>query len=224
MKAKVVIVGAGGHARVLAELLQLTKDLELAGFTDSDAKLKDRFIQGTRVWGTDDILPALFSQGIQRFIIGVGSTKHNGHRSRLFRQLLQMGFEAVTLVHPTAVVSPSAVVGRGTAILPRAVVNSQTRIGENVIINSGAIIEHDCIIGDHCHVASGACVSGGVRVGSGSFIGAGASVIQNIRIGRRCVIGAGAAVVRDIPDDRLAMGVPARIQRSDKEPIWKVYS
>jgi sugar O-acyltransferase (sialic acid O-acetyltransferase NeuD family) len=222
MSAKLVIIGAGGHARVLAEILQITNEFTLAGFTDPDPKLKDSIIQGAPIFGPDEILPELLNRGIQKFIIGVGSTGNNGHRSHLFRKILEIGLQPVTIIHPTAVISPRAVIGGGTAILPRAIVNNQAQIGENVIINSGAIIEHDCVVGDHCHVASGACLSGGVRVGSGSFIGAGASVIQNIRIGRGCVIGAGAAVVRDIPDQRVAMGVPARIQRSEKEPIWKV--
>ncbi len=221
MGPKLVIVGAGGHARVLAEIVQLLGKLRLAGFTDPDPALKGSTILEVPILGTDEMLPELFSQGIEKVIIGVGSIKSNGHRSQLFQKVLQIGLDPVILIHPTAVISPSAAVGRGTVVMARAVVNSSTRIGENVIVNSGAIIEHDCVIGDHSHIASGACLSGGVRVGPKSFIGAGASVIQNIRIGRACLIGAGAAVIRDIPDQMVAVGVPARIQAADKESPWR---
>lgn len=221
MEPKLVIVGAGGHARVLAEIVQLSGGWQLAGFTDTDPKLKDTRVLNAPVLGTDEILEGLRSQGIEKFVIGVGSTKNNGQRSMLYRKVLQVGLEPVSLIHPSAILSPSAEVGRGTVILARAVLNSGAKIGENVIVNTGAIIEHDCVIGDHCHVASGACLSGGVRVGPKSFIGAGATVIQNIRIGRACLIGAGAAVVCDIPDLAQAFGVPAQVKVGKKEPSWK---
>jgi len=217
MLPKMVIVGAGGHARVLAEIVYLSKQFQLVGFTDPDPKLKGMMIFDAPVLGADGILAGLRSQGVENAIIGVGSSGNNHARSLLFEEIIRIGFQPAVLIHPTAVLSSTIKIGRGVAVMARAVINPYTRIGDNVIVNTGAIIEHDCILGDHVHVASGACLSGGVRVGRKSFIGVGASSIQNVSIGEGCLIGGGAAVVGDIPDHSVALGVPARIVKRHKE-------
>ena len=211
MLPKLVIVGAGGHARVLAEIVYLSKQFQLVGFTDPDPKLKGMKIFDAPVLGPDEILPSLRSQGVEEAIVGVGSSEDNHPRSLLFERIVRIGFHPALLIHPTAVLSFTVEIGRGVAVMARAVVNPNARLGDNVIVNTGAIVEHDCILGDHVHVASGACLSGGVRIGRKSFIGVGASSIQNVSIGEGCLIGGGAAVVGDIPDHSVALGVPARI-------------
>lgn len=213
MIPQLVIVGAGGHARVLAEIAKLSGQYRLIGFTDPIPELKDQKIMSSPVIGTDEVLPELRTQGVDAAIIGVGSVGVNGTRKGLFETILQIGFSPVVLVHPTAVVSPTVQIGQGTSIMANAIVNANAELGDNVIVNSGAIIEHDCLIGEHVHVATGARLASGVQVSSGSHIGVGASVIQGIRIGCESLIGAGAVVVRDIPDHVTVYGVPARIVR-----------
>ena len=217
MLPKLVIVGAGGHARVLAEIVRLSGQFQLVGFTDRDPKLKGMKIFDAPVLGPDEILPSLRSQGVKNAIIGVGSSGNNHPRSLLFEEIIRVGFHPAVLIHPTAVLSSTVGMGRGVAVMARAVVNPDARLGDNVIVNTGVIIEHDCILGDHVHVASGACLSGGVRIGRKSFIGVGASSIPNVSIGQGCLIGGGAAVVGDIPDHSVALGVPARIVKWHKE-------
>jgi sugar O-acyltransferase (sialic acid O-acetyltransferase NeuD family) len=217
MLPRLVIVGAGGHARVLAEIVHLRRQFQLVGFTDSNPQLKGMKILDVPVLGGDEILPGLRSQGVEEAIVGVGSSGDNYPRSLLFERIVRIGFHPALLIHPTAVLSASVEIGRGVAVMARAVVNPNARLGDNVIVNTGAIVEHDCILGDHVHVASGACLSGGVRVGQMSFVGVGASSIQQVSIGEGCLIGGGAAVVGDIPDHTVALGVPARIVRGHKE-------
>jgi UDP-perosamine 4-acetyltransferase len=221
MLPSLVIVGAGGHARVLAEIVYLSKQFQLVGFTDPDLKLKGMKIFNAPVLGPDEILPNLRSQGVKNAIIGVGSSGNNHPRSLLFEEIIRIGFDPACLIHPTAVLSSTVEIGRGVAVMARAVVNLNARLGDNVIINTGAIVEHDCVLGDHVHVASGACLAGGVRVGPKSHVGVAASSIQNISIGAECLVGGGAAVVGDIPDHSVALGVPARIVKKSKEWIWK---
>lgn len=202
---------------MLAEIVYLSRQFQLVGFTDPDPKLKGMKIFDAPVLGPDEILLSLRSQGVKNAIIGVGSSGNNHPRSLLYEEILRIGFHPALLIHPTAVLSSTVEIGRGVAVMARAVVYPNARLGDNVIVNTGAIVEHDCILGDHVHVASGACLSGGVRVGRKSHIGVGASCIQNISIGEECLIGGGAAVAEDIPDHSVALGVPARIMKRRKE-------
>lgn len=213
MIPELVIVGAGGHARVLAEIVNLSAQYRLVGFTDPEPKLKGQNINGASVLGTDEILPELRARGVETAIIGVGSVGDNGTRRSLFEKILHIGFRPAVLVHPAAVISTTVHMGRGTAVMANAIVNANAELGNNAIVNSGAIIEHDCVIGEHVHIASGARLASDVQIGHGSHIGVGASVIQGINIGRESLIGAGAVVVRDIPDHVTVYGVPARIVR-----------
>lgn len=214
MIPQLIIIGAGGHARVLAEIAKLSAQYLLIGFTDPEPELKGQKIMNSPVLGTDEILPELRAQGVETAIIGVGSVGHNGTRMSLFEKVLEIGFCPAVLVHPTAVISSAVRMGRGIAVMANAVVNPGAMLGDNVIVNSGVIIEHGCIIGEHVHIASGARLASGVQVGSGSHIGVGASVIQSINIGRGSIIGAGSVVVRDIPDYVVSYGVPARIVKN----------
>lgn len=213
MIPELVIVGAGGHARVLAEIAKLSGKYRLAGFTDPKPDMKGQQILDSPVLGDDEILPELLAQGIENAIIGVGSVGDNGHRKSLFEKIILIGFHPAILIHPTAVLSSTVQVGRGIAVMANTTINAKAKLGDNVIVNSGAIIEHDCVIGDHTHVASGVCLASGVRIGPETHVGVGASMIQGISVGRGCLIGAGAVVVRDVPDHVVAFGVPARIVR-----------
>lgn len=217
MIPQLVIVGAGGHAGVLAEIVNLSGRYRLAGFTDPKPNIKGKQILGSPVLGTDEVLPELLAQGIENAIVGVGSVGDNGLRKSLFEKIIIIGFHLVTLIHPTAVISSTAILGRGSVVMANATINTNAKIGDNAIINSGAIIEHDCILGDHVHIASGACLASGVQIGPESHIGVGTSVIQGISVGPGSLIGAGAVVVRDIPDHVVAFGVPAQVVRKGTE-------
>lgn len=209
----VIGIGAGGHAKVVIDILKLGRRYDVVGLLDPRAELHGGAVMGVNVLGDDLLLESLLARGIRHVFIGVGSTASAGPRERLYRELRGRGFAVVSAVHPRAVVSGAAVVGDGVTIGPGAIVNAAARLGENVIINSGAIVEHDCVVGDHAHIATGAHLASTVTVGRGAHVGVGAAVRQCIRIGDGAVVGAGAAVVADVPDATVVVGVPARILR-----------
>lgn len=212
-----VIVGAGGHARVLAEIVQLTDEYQLVGFTDRDPHGKEKENLPRPVLGSDDILPLLLSEGVKCAVLGVGAVGVNELTKSLFQMIAHLGFLQPALVHPSAYVCPTAELGRGSVVMAKAVISTNARLGNNVTVNSGGIIEHDSVIGNHVHVATGAFLGGGVIVGPESHIGIGTSVVQGKKIGHGSLIGAGSVVVHDIPDHVTAFGVPARIVRKDPE-------
>jgi sugar O-acyltransferase (sialic acid O-acetyltransferase NeuD family) len=207
---RVIGIGAGGHAKVLLEALQAREGVDVVGLLDADPDLKGTDVLGVRVIGGDDQLERLHGEGIRSVFIGVGGTGDNAPRRRLFELVKARGFEVLSVIHGSAVVSPSATIGEGTCICPGAVVNAGAKLGRDVIVNSGAIVEHDCEIGDHAHIASGAVLAGGVMVGEGAHVGAGATVRQGLTIGRYALVAMGAAVVDGVSDGATVAGVPAR--------------
>ena len=208
---RVVGLGAGGHAKVVIEILRLRGGHEFVGLLDANPELQGTELCGVTVLGDDSHLAELYRQGARGFFIGVGSVGNSSRRRRLYEQALQAGFAPARAVHPQAIVSGGAEIGNGPTVMAGAVINAAARIEDNVIVNTGAIVEHDCVIESHAHVASGACLGGGVRVGEGAHIGLGASVRQGIKIGRNAIVGAGAVVIEDVPEDVTVVGVPAKI-------------
>jgi len=208
----VVGFGAGGHAKVVIEIVRSLSNYEIVGLLETDKELWGTKVLGVEVLGDDSLMAELKNRGIQHAFIGVGTVGDVRPRRRLYEKVSEFGFEIVRAIHPAAVISPSAKIGAGPTIMAGAIINANAVIGDNVIVNTGAIIEHDCVIGDHAHIATGARLAGAVQVGPGSHVGLGALVRQEIRIGEEVIVGAGAVVVRDVPDGKTVMGVPARIQ------------
>lgn len=207
---RVVGLGAGGHAAVLIEALRAAGGYDIVGLTDPRSELWGTSLLGVPVLGGDDELQRQYDRSVSHAFIGVGGASDTGPRRRLHELAQAHGFELASIVHPTAVVSPSARVGAGATLLPNAVVNAQAQLGENVLVNTGAIIEHDCRIGDHVHVATGARLASGVVVGAGAHVGAGSTVLEGRSIGSGAVVGAGAVVTRDVEPASVVVGVPAR--------------
>jgi len=210
---RVVGLGAGGHAKVVLEILQLIGGYELVGLLDPKQELSGTNVLGVPVLGNDGLLPELYKDDVRHAFIGLGTVGDTHPRRQLYEKARVQGFQVVQTIHPQAILSPSVEIGRGPTIMAGAVINANVRLGDNVIVNTGAIIEHDSTIGDHVHIATGSRLGSAVRVGEGSHIGIGASVRQCIRIGRNVVVGAGAVVVANVPDDVMVTGVPARIMR-----------
>jgi sugar O-acyltransferase (sialic acid O-acetyltransferase NeuD family) len=204
-----VILGAGGHARVLIDLLLRTGTPKPVAVVDRDRSLIGREILGVPVVG-DDAALADFDPRYVVLVNGVGSVRSTAARRDLYVRCRELGCEFATLVHPTAVLGSGVELGHGAQVLATAVVNTGAYLGENCIINTAAVIEHDCRIGAHAHVASGATLAGGVTLQPGVHVGAGATLIQGVTVGARTVVGAGAVVIGDLAEDTVAVGVPAR--------------
>lgn len=206
----IVGLGAGGHAKVLIEILQQIGGYQIIGLLDTKASLHGQTVMSIPVLGDDSLLPELMENGLRHFFVGLGSVGNVIPRQRLFEFGSSLKLLATNIVHPKAIVSPSANFGNGVTILAGAIVNAETWLDDNVIVNSGAIVEHDCILEKHVHVATGAQLAGGVTVKTGAHIGAGATIKQGICVNEYAIVGAGAVVVRDVPPNTTVVGVPAR--------------
>ena len=207
---KVIVVGAGGHARVLVSLLGYLPQIEIVGVADRDDSSLGEEIGGTRVIATWDALPEWRSRGVEGVVLALGN---NELRRRMFHAVQAMGFRVLGLRHPTALVEPGAVIGPGSVLCAGVMVCAAAQIGKNVLLNTGVIIEHECRIGDHAQIASGARLGGRVTVGDRAFIGLGSSVKDQLCIGRDVIVGAGSVVVSDLAQGVVAYGVPARVAR-----------
>ena len=188
---------------------------EIVGLVDADPALKGKTVLGVPVLGGDDQLAEISRSGVTLAFLGVGAVGDNSRRRKVWEAARAAGFEFLTVIASSAIVSPSAMIGAGSCVFPGAVIGAGARLGRNVIVNTGAIVEHDCELGDHVHVASGAVLAGGVRVGEAAHVGAGASVKQGVRLGRESIVGLGAAVIEDVADGVAVGGVPAKPLRTE---------
>jgi len=212
-KVKVIIIGAGGHARVVSSILNFSDYFEVVGFIDETINSKGEKVGQLSVLGDHKLLPDLLKQGISNAIVALGDNKI---RAKRFYQLVDLGFNLINAIHPKALIESGVRIGRGNVIAAGAIIGCYTEIGDNCIINTGATIDHEAIIQDHIHIAPGSHIAGRVRIGPNTFIGIGANIKDYITIGANVTVGAGAAVVKDIPDNNVVVGVPARQIKSKK--------
>lgn len=209
MKRPVIVIGAGGHAAVVADAL-LVCGIEVIGFTDIDPHRHGGRHLGLPVLGKDEHVLSSYRQDDILLANGIGSIATTELRQNVQGGLAQAGWRFMTLQHPSAIVSPRAQIGQGVQIMAGSIVQVGARIGEGSIVNTGAVIEHDCDVGSFVHTAPHALLCGDVKVGSGSHIGAGSVVKQGLRLGPRTLVGAGAVVVKDFEGNGVLMGNPAR--------------
>lgn len=202
---RLVVIGGGGHAKVVLDMLCLTAGVEIVGVVDP--ALEGGKILGFSGLGGDKILPGLFAQGVTQAFVAIGD---NRLRQTISQRAGQIGFALPTIRHPSAVVSPSAVIGDGVAVMAGALIGPEAAIGDFAIVNTGAIVEHDVQLGVAAHIAPGCTLAGAVRVGDRSLIGVGSAVRPKVVIGDDVVVGAGSVVVSDIPSGARVAGVPAR--------------
>lgn len=205
----VVILGAGGHARVLLDALRLL-GVEVLGFAAPPPLSRGALVDGAPVLGDDDAILAAFRAESVALVNGLGSVRDTRARRALYERFVARGYSFRSVVHPSAIVARDVLVGDGAQLLARVVVNPGARIEADAIVNTGAIVEHDCVVGAHAHLAPGVTLSGAVSVGAGAHVGTGATVIQGVRVGANALVGAGAVVVSDVAEGAVVLGVPAR--------------
>lgn len=208
MNYPVLVLGAGGHARVLLRLL-IDSSVKVLGITDPDVRKHGSRILGVPVIGDDDKVTEYPFETVQ-LVNGLGGSAAMDKRIQLFRRFKNLNYSFASLVHPSAVIASDVTLSEGVQVLPGGIIQTGTVIGADTIVNTRVSVDHDCLIGSHVHLAPGAVLCGQVQVGDGAFIGAGATVIQGVRIGRNSVVGAGAVVLCDVPEAVTVVGVPAR--------------
>lgn len=199
------ILGIGGHAKVIIQTVFLQFSYQIIIFDDDTSKHGLDFY-GFKVQGS-----------INEFIYGPSVIAIGNNKIRNFIANKSVGASWVKIIHPSAVISTDVVIGEGTIVMAGSIIQPGAIVGKHCIINTGSCIDHDCIIGDFVHVAPNCAIAGGVKIGEGTFVGIGTSIIPNVEIGKWTTIGAGSAVICNIPDNCLAVGVPAIIKKETYE-------
>jgi UDP-perosamine 4-acetyltransferase len=208
MTKPVIIIGAGGHAKVVIDTLKKC-DMKILGAVDTNSSRHGTNILGIPVLGTDDIVATHKPDSIL-LANGVGSTSDTALRQKIFKRFKEQGYTFTTLIHPTAIIAEDVKISEGSQVMAGTVLQPGIRMGVNCIINTSASIDHDCIIGDHVHIAPGATLSGSIRIEDLVHVGTGASIIHQINIGRQSIIGAGAVVVHSVGAHKTVIGNPAK--------------
>lgn len=202
----ILIVGAGGHARVVLDILRAAGQHRPIGFLDADETLHNTIVMGVPVLGHPQHLSKLRGKA-KGAIVAIGN---NTTRLAYAKQLTDAGLELVNAVHPSAIVSPSVRLGKNLVIAAGAIISTEAVIEDACILNTGSITDHECHLEKGVHLAPGAILAGRVRIGNGAFIGMGAKVIQCLTVGAGATIGAGATVIRDVPANTTMIGTPAK--------------
>lgn len=205
MNKPIIMIGNGGHASVLVEML-ISQQREIKGYT---APHEEKNILNLSYFGTDDVITR-FDPNEVELVLGLGITGVSTVRKSLYEQFVAKGYTFANVIHPTAILASSVQMGGGIQIMAGAILQTNATIADNTIINTGAIVEHDVVIGSHVHLAPGVTLSGGVSIGDNCHIGTGTSIIQGIKIGNETLIGAGSVVVKNIGARKTAYGVPAK--------------
>jgi len=209
MSPRVIGLGAGGHCRVLLDILLRDREPAELVLLDPDPRLHGQSLYGVPILGADECLEAFKALGANHFFVGAGSAGNLGLRRRLFRLGQAAGLQPLEVAHPSAQLSGRSERGPGLTAMAGVVVNAGACLGANVVLNTAAIVEHDCRISDHVFLAPGALVMGGVAIGEGAFLGAGCVIRQGLQIGEGALVAAGAIVVRDVLAGDQVGGVPA---------------
>lgn len=206
-----IIMGAGGHARVLADALARAGRTVIGCVAPEAPRIS---LPGIVFLGMDSVISNYSANNVS-LVNGIGAVGNVDVRMSVFNRYAQAGYSFETVVHPSAIIGADVQLSEGVQLMAGVILQTGSRIGKNSIINTGARVDHDCDIGAHVHIAPGAVLSGGVKVGERSHVGTGASVRQGIEIGAGAIIGVGAGVVSDIPPGCVAVGVPAKCIRKD---------
>jgi sugar O-acyltransferase (sialic acid O-acetyltransferase NeuD family) len=207
-KPAVFILGAGGHGRVVQDILIQAKQYRPVAFLDNNPNIHGRRVDGIPVLGGIDDLSRLGAEkGVHAVVIAIGD---NGTRRGLARQVEEAGFELINAIHPSASLARNAVIGRNVVIAAGVVVCAHCQIGDSVILNTGSIIDHQTSIGEGSHICPGVRIAGRVKVEPGAFVGIGATVVPKVTLGYESITGAGAVVIDDVPPLATVVGVPAK--------------
>ena len=207
---KIVLVGAGGHCKVIIDIIKSVGEYDIIGVTDTTFR-GQKLVLDIPIIGDDSILKKLYNDGVKNAFVCIGALQNIKLRDKIYNKLKDIGFNIPVLIHKDAIVSSYASIAAGTCVMPGAIINPGVFIEENCIINTGVVIEHDCKIQRNTHISPKACIAGAVKVGHDTHVGMGSCIIQALHIGNNVIIGAGAVVINNVVDNVVAVGVPSKI-------------
>lgn len=207
-RRRILILGAGGHGRVVLDILLQAARHEIVGFLDNNSDIHGRRVDGIPVLGAIDDFPILAQQhAIDGLLVAIGD---NGVRRGLARRVDGADLDLINAVHPSATLARNVMLGRNVVVAAGVVVCAHCQIGDSVILNTGCIVDHQTMIGEGSHICPGVRLAGRVKVEPGTFVGIGATVIPKITLGCESIVGAGSVVIEDVPALATVVGVPAR--------------
>lgn len=190
---KIILIGAGGHAKVIVDTIEKSKKYDIIGFTDQNVPIKPVY-KNYHVISTDQHLEAIFNNGVQNAFICIGFMGLPSVREQIYFKLKKIGYTLPVIIDPSAVLASDVCIGEGTYIGKNTIINADVKIGKMCIINTAAVIEHECSIQDFTHISINATICGQTSIGKNVFIGANATVIQNCVISDNCFIKAGRLI------------------------------
>jgi sugar O-acyltransferase (sialic acid O-acetyltransferase NeuD family) len=217
MKKDIIVIGGGGHAKVLIDILQMT-NMNIIGILDADSALSGQDVLGVPVIGTDDDIKN-YSPDKVMLVNGLGSIDIPLVRKNIFYQFKAKGFEFHSVIHESAIISHHVKWGEGCQIMAGSIIQPGSILGDNIIINTGVTVDHDCQIEDHTHLAPGVVLSGNVRIEEECHVGTRAVILQGLHIAKKSLVGAGAVVIHSIAAHSRVVGIPAKEIESIREEL-----
>ena len=211
-KKNIVIIGGGGHSKVLISSLMRSESWRIIGYTD----VKKGNLNVVEYLGTDDVLDSLFAT-VQFAVVGIGHITNYDLRCKLYNKIKTIGYTLPPIISESAVVMHNVKIGEGTFIAENAYIGPEVKIGIMNIINTGSIVEHDTECGDFVHLAINSAIGGNVTIGRGSFVGMGAGVLNGVKLGENVIIAAGTIVRKNVENSAFVYGNPMRIKKNHKQ-------
>jgi len=208
MNKNVIVVGSGGHAKVVIDILHEMKFVKIHGVTSNSLLPESQFF-GYPVLGEDAVLKQ-FSNSNYLIAMGLGGYRNNNSREQLFKYVKELGFNFINAIHPTAIISKTVKLGESVVIFPGAILNTDVQIGDNSIVATGTTIDHESIIGNNVLISAGVTVGAYSIIMDNALLALGSKVISGVKIGKNALVAAGAVVVKDVIDNEIVFGVPAR--------------
>jgi len=215
MEREILLIGGGGHCKVVIDAIRKSGKFKIYGIIDPKLRVNETIL-GVKVLGKDRMIPGLSKRGLKYAFVSIGSIGDCRARKRIDALLRREGFKLPVIVHPKAIIASDVEFGAGTFVAAGAIVNPGVRTGRNTIINTCSSVDHDCIIGDFVHIAPRATLSGAVRIGNETHVGTGAKIIQSLDIGERCIIGAGQTIRHDMSCGEKSYGNAVMSKRNNR--------
>jgi UDP-perosamine 4-acetyltransferase len=216
LKKPFIVIGSGGHAKVVLDLL-LERGEQVICLADIDKNKTGSFILGVEVMEEVDVLDK-YKPDTVNLALGIGVSSSNlidglSERCCIAEKFEKLGYCFPSITHPKAIISRDCILEEGAQIMAGSVIQPGCHIGKYVVVNTNSSIDHDCVIGEGCHIAPASCLSGTVIIQVFAYIGAGSTVNNNISIGSRSIVGSGSVVVDDIDVDTCVVGIPAKVRK-----------